>query len=144
MKALVTHILEAEDGTKGIIPKYMTSGAAAADVATPLPVDIPPHTVTKIPIYLSFDIPEGYCIKFYPRSSLMVKRNLMQPVSIIDSDYHGMCHVPVYNFGDKYVQLEAGERIAQIKLEQLANLPDDWDFENAERDQNGFGGTGRV
>lgn len=128
----------------GKIPIYKTKGAAAADVCTPFEITIPPHTTVVIPLWIGFEIPEGYCIKMYPRSSLLVKRGLMQPVSIIDSDFSGnKVHCPVHNLTNEPVVLEAGERIAQVMLEQVIDVPE-WVHENNERSSKGFGGSGRV
>lgn len=128
----------------GIMPVYKTKGAAAADLATPLEVYVPPHKTVNIDLYVGFDIPDGYCIKLYPRSSLLVKRGLMQPVSIIDQDFSGnKIHAPVHNLTDEEVVLEAGERICQAMLEPVIDCFD-WDHEKNERGAAGFGTTGAV
>lgn len=126
----------------GIRPVYKTRGAAAADIATPLEVRVPPHNTVNISLYIGFEIPVGYCVKLYPRSSLLVKRGLIQPVSIIDQDFSGnMIHAPVHNMTDSEVVLEAGERICQAMLEPVVDCSD-WDHEKNERGAAGFGTTG--
>lgn len=132
------------DDIKGIKPVYMTKGAAAADCATPLGVSIPPKTAIKIPLYIGFEIPEMYQIKMYPRSSLLIKKGLMQPVSIIDSDFSGnMVHCPIYNTTDEVVTLQPGERICQVQPERVIKFVSLVTLDN-ERDSKGFGGTGNV
>ena len=129
---------------KGIMPVYKTKGAAAADCAIPETVTVPPHKTVVIDLWIGFDIPKGYCIKMYPRSSLLVKRGLMQPVSIIDQDYSGQrVHAPGHNMTDESVVLEKGERICQIMLEPTYDVIS-WGHEKNERDPKGFGGSGRV
>lgn len=127
----------------GYTPIYKTLGAACADLAVPERVLIPPRTVVKIDLKISFEIPEGYKIIMYPRSSLLIKKSLMQPVSIIDSDYTGHVHVPLYNLSDDAVALEKGERVAQIECVPAYDCIA-WNHEISERDQNGFGGTGTI
>ena len=130
----------------------MTKGAACADMFLPADVTIPPmdiskslkDNIVKVPLDVSFDIPSGFKIVMYPRSSLLIKRGLIQPVSIIDEDYHGNVHAPLVNITNEPIELKAGERLVQIEL-QLA-MPKgicDWDTVESERDQNGFGGTGK-
>ena len=130
----------------------MTKGAACADMFLPADVTIPPMDISKslkdniikVPLDVSFDIPSGFKIVMYPRSSLLIKRGLIQPVSIIDEDYHGKVHAPLVNITNEPIELKAGERLVQIEL-QLA-MPKgicDWDTVESERDQNGFGGTGK-
>ena len=134
------------------MPRYMTKEAACADVYLPCDVTIPPlpkdfsgnplDHIVKIPLGISFDIPNGHEIIMYPRSSLLVKQGLLAPTSIIDSDYHGIVHAPVVNVTNKAIELHAGERIAQIECRQITRCSS-WPIEGSERDQNGFGGTGK-
>ena len=134
------------------MPCFMTKGAACADMFLPADVTIPPmnmsknlkDNIIKIPLDIAFDIPSGFKIVMYPRSSLLIKRGIIQPVSIIDEDYHGNVHAPLVNITNEPIELKAGERLVQIEL-QLA-MPKgicDWDTVESERDQNGFGGTGK-
>jgi len=127
---------------EGIRPVYKTAGAAAADLAVPTDVSIEPLTVVKIPLKIGFEIPKGYCIKLYPRSSLLIKKGLIQPVSIIDQDFSGNeVSAPVYNLNNHTVTLEKGERICQAMLEPVIDCID-WDHEKNERGSAGFGTTG--
>lgn len=119
--SLTVYQLHGDDGTTGILPKYMTEFAACADVALPKTIVIQPHSYMKIPTYLHFDIANGYKVVMYPRSSTLGK-GLIIPVSIIDSDYRGMVHVPVYNFTDNPVTIEAGERVSQIELQPATDV----------------------
>lgn len=128
--------------TKGILPVFQTIGAACADVASPDAYTIAPGEVVKIPLNISFSIPDGYMIRMYPRSSLLVKKQLLSPVSIIDSDYYGIVSVPLYNCSNEPRCIAAGERIAQIELCEASIRTGDWYEEKKVRDQKGFGGTG--
>ena len=129
-------------GNVGIPPAYQTAEAAAADVAVPMPVVIPPHKTIKVDLLLSFGIEEGYQIMMFPRSSLLVKKGIIQPVSIIDSDYTGHVHVPLHNLTNEPIYLDKGERVAQIQVMPVYNCTT-FNHLNKERDQNGFGGTGK-
>lgn len=125
-------------------PVYKTAGAACADVALPERVVIKPHNTEKINLQIAFEIPVGYCIKMYPRSSLLIKKNLMSPVSIIDSDFSGQkVHAVLHNLGSTDIILEAGERVAQIECVPVYDCAD-WEHECNKRDPNGFGGTGEI
>lgn len=129
---------------KGINPVYKTKGAACADVSIPVKVALPPHETTLIDLYVGFEIPEGYKIVMYPRSSLLVKRGIMQPVSIIDYDYSGQhVHVPLHNLTNNTIFLAAGERVAQIECVPMYDC-EDWQHDGIERAKvnGGFGSTG--
>ena len=126
-----------------MLPCFMTEGAACADVFLPIGLTIEPHQTIKVPLNIAFDLDPGTKVVMYPRSSLLVKRGLIQPVSIIDEDYHGNVHVPLHNLTDEPVHLERHERVAQIEVVKAREVSTDWNTDSQERDQNGFGGTGK-
>lgn len=129
---------------KGINPVYMTKGAACADVTIPEEVALLPGSCTLVDLWIGFEIPAGYKIVMYPRSSLLVKRGIMSPVSIIDNDYSGQhVHVPLYNLTSSTIFLKQGERVAQIECVPAYDS-EDWEHTNKERAKvnGGFGSTG--
>lgn len=128
-------------GPNGKVPVYKTKQAACADVYLPEDVTIEPGKVACPGLQLGFEIPAGNKIVMYPRSSLLVKFGIIQPTSIIDADYSGMeIHAPLFNATDKPVTLKAGDRVAQIELQEYTRVLD-WNFESNER-TGGFGSTG--
>ena len=128
-------------GPNGKVPVYKTKQAACADVYLPEDVTIEPGKVACPGLQLGFEIPAGNKIVMYPRSSLLVKFGIIQPTSIIDADYSGMeVHAPLYNTTDKPVTLKAGDRVAQIELQEYTRVFD-WKFESNER-TGGLGSTG--
>ena len=128
-------------GPNGKVPVYKTKQAACADVYLPEDVTIEPGKVACPGLQLGFDIPAGYKIIMYPRSSLLVKFGIVQPTSIIDADYSGMeVYAPLHNTTNKPVTLKAGDRVAQIELQPYTRVLD-WKFESNER-TGGFGSTG--
>lgn len=124
-------------------PCYMTEHAACADLFLPADVTIEPHETAKVPLGIAFDMPRGTHLKFYPRSSLLVNMGLISPVSVIDCDYKGEVHAVLHNVSDRPVELLKGERVLQAEIIDETYYGCDWDHVNQERDQNGFGGTGR-
>ena len=128
-------------GPNGKVPVYKTKQAACADVYLPEDVTIEPGKVACPGLQLGFEIPAGSKIVMYPRSSLLIKFGIIQPTSIIDADYSGMeIHAPLYNATDKPVTLKAGDRVAQVELQEYSRVLD-WNFESNER-TGGFGSTG--
>lgn len=129
-------------GKYGIKPVYKTKEAACADVALPERLVMKPGEIKMISLQIGFEIQNGYKIIMYPRSSLMIKYGLVQPTSIIDSDYSGMeVHVPLYNTSNRRVELPAGTRVAQIECVPVYDCSD-WPHESTER-TGGFGSTGK-
>jgi len=56
-----------------------------------------------------------------PRSSLVVKHRLTTNAAVIASDYRGEVMVVLANLGDQPYQVEKGDRIAQLIIEQIDN-----------------------
>lgn len=129
----------------GIMPVYKTKKAACADLAVPEKVVIPPHKSVMVGLKVGFEIPDGMKIVMYPRSSLLVKRGLFQPTSIIEPDYNGQeVHAPLFNGTDEEVVIEAGDRVCQIECVPRYDCRS-WDHDEVERDtvNGGFGSTGK-
>lgn len=74
-----------------VIPTYATDGSAGFDLYAVEDVIIAPGETKKVPLGLSFELPEGYCLLILPRSGLSYKTKLRQPnsVGVIDADYRG-------------------------------------------------------
>ena len=129
-------------GEHGIKPEYQTREAACADVALPERLVLKAGEIKMVGLQIGFEIPNGFKIVMYPRSSLMIKYGLIQPTSIIDSDYSNMeVHVPLYNTSNKRVELPAGTRVAQIECVPVCDCTD-WLHKSNER-TGGVGSTGK-
>lgn len=129
----------------GIMPDYKTKKAACADCAVPVDVVLEPGKCTLVGLKLAFEIPDDMKIVMYPRSSLLVKRGIMQPTSIIEPDYNGQeVHAPLFNTTSEPILIKAGERVCQIECVPRYDCKS-WDHDDVERDtQNGgFGSTGK-
>lgn len=109
---------------------------------TILPHDEPVLVSTGI----AMDIPPGYCVKLYGRSS-MHKRGMIVQTGIIDSDYsNGEIKIQAVNFCHALpILLKAGERIAQFMVERLepTEVEQVEKTRETERGGQGFGSTGR-
>src|SRR3989338_5637190 len=131
------------------LPEYHTVGAAGFDIYARVSTIIPVRGLIKIPSNLIVATPPGYMLLLSGRSSLAWKKGLIlaNGVGIIDSDYAGPNDeilISVYNFSEKEVLIERGERIVQgifIKVEQAA-----WNEveQMQEPDRGGFGSTGGI
>lgn len=102
---------------------------------------------------LAFEIPDGYQMHVYNRSSNPVKRGLIlsNSVGIIDSDYRGELGVlfhslPIMADGiltDRPVEIHAGDKIAQFKLVRInpEELTESATLSETSRASGGFGST---
>lgn len=103
------------------LPVRQTTGSAGYDIASLEHTTIKPGELKLVKTGLKVMIPSDEVLLVYARSSLGLKKTLMMSngVGVIDSDYYnnvkneGHILVPLYNFGNKISEIEAGERIAQ-------------------------------
>jgi dUTP pyrophosphatase len=128
-------------------PRYGTADAACFDIAAYIPymasvkaytktneqvemlavanaeetesyIEIPSEWRVLVPTGLILDIPQGHCVKIYPRSGLSTKQgiNLINSVGIVDADYVDPVYIPVYNNSQNKIKIKNGDRIAQGEL----------------------------
>ncbi|NMF00024.1 dUTP diphosphatase [Aneurinibacillus aneurinilyticus] len=85
-----------------VIPRYATEGAAGFDLVAVEDVIIAPGETKKVPLGLSFEIPEGYVMYVCMRSGIALKTKLRQPngIGVIDSDYRGEVAMMFDNIND--------------------------------------------
>lgn len=107
-----------KDGAE--LPVIKTEGSVGADLVCPEDVSIPPfHMVehgTLVPLGFSLDIPKGYCVYIYPRSSTGLKTPLMisNSVGVIDTDYKGELGLILTNLSRKTIKVAKGTALAQM------------------------------
>ena len=111
-------------------------------------VQINPTERMLVPTGLIFDIPKGYSVRLYPRSSLALKNGLTlaNNVGIIDSDYVQPVYMMIYNISGNQQYVKDGERIcqAELVLEQSSILMEVHEQPERKTDRDGgFGSTGK-
>ncbi len=130
------------------IPQYATSGSSGLDLFACLDkkLIINPKEVTLIPTGIALEIPEGYEGQIRPRSGLSLKKRLLIPNSpgTIDSDYRGEIKIIIFNWGDEPVEIEHGQRIAQLVFQKVckAYFEEVEELSPTNRNTGGFGHTG--
>jgi dUTP pyrophosphatase len=100
------------------LPIYHTAGSVGCDLYARITTKISPKTVAKIPANVIIQTPPGFMFMIASRGSTPLKKGLMPPhgVGIGDQDFYGPddeYQILVYNFTDKEVIVEKGERLAQ-------------------------------
>ena len=136
------------------LPQYQTQLAAGADIRLclePLLRDsllkIQPWERVALPTGLAFEIPIGFEIQVRPRSGLSLKTGLMllNSPGTIDADYRGELKVLMINNSPHIVELNHGDRIAQLVLMPvwIADFKIvEHELSPTERGERGFGSTG--
>lgn len=132
------------------LPDYATSGAAGLDLIAALPegekLTLAPLARAAVPTGLCLALPEGLEAQVRPRSGLALKQGLtvLNAPGTVDADYRGEVKVLLVNLGDSPVQLERGQRIAQLIVAPVTRiqLVRTGNLEETTRGSGGFGSTG--
>lgn len=129
-------------------PEYATEGAAGMDLKARLDASkvLLPRQRMLIPTGVFIELPEGYEAQIRARSGLASKHGItiVSGVGTIDSDYRGELHVPLINQSDLVMQIEDGDRIAQMVITEYTKIEPQLVYELSEtaRGNKGFGHTG--
>jgi dUTP pyrophosphatase len=135
--------------SKNELPSYMTEGSAGMDLRANLTKDvvINPLERKSIPTGIFIELPDGYEAQIRPRSGMAVNSGLtvINTPGTVDSDYRGEIIVCIVNLSEDICAIRNGNRIAQMiiaKYEKV-NLLQVEELSNTERNEGGFGHTGK-
>lgn len=130
------------------LPKYMTLGAAGADLHADIPttLSIAPGERALVATGLALALPSGIEAQIRPRSGLAYRHGItvLNSPGTIDSDYRGELKVLLINHGQEAFTLKRGDRIAQLVLATViqAQFVTVESLPETERGEGGYGHTG--
>jgi dUTP pyrophosphatase len=129
------------------LPGYGTPEAAGFDLAASHDIVVQPGQIALIRTGLVIEVPTGYFLGIFARSSTPLKRGLLvaNGVGVVDPDYSGPndeIKIQVLNFTHTEVHVQRGDRLAQGIV--LAAPRVTWDEVGQIREvtRGGFGATG--
>jgi dUTP diphosphatase len=129
------------------LPAYGTGESAGFDLAAAHDLTIAPRQIALVRTGLVIEVPSGYFLGIFARSSTPLKRGLLvaNGVGVIDPDYSGPndeVMIQVLNITDHDVRIARGDRLAQGIVLPAPRVT--WDEVNEIRDvtRGGFGATG--
>lgn len=130
-----------------VLPSYGSDYAAGADLYACNAVTVEPGATEFVQTGLALEVPAGYAGLVYARSGLACKKGLApaNKVGVIDADYRGEIMVALYNHSSKAVEIEPGERVAQLVITPYltAVFEETEELSDTVRGEGGFGSTGR-
>ncbi len=94
---------------------------------------------------IAIEVPGGYDVQIRPRSGLSAK-GVGITFGTIDSDYRGEVLITMYLFNPNATfEIKHGDRIAQMVVSKMANLPlvEVDELSSTERGSGGHGSTGK-
>ena len=135
--------------SRHILPAYETLASAGMDLRAHLdaPVKIAPLQRVMIPTGLFIELPIGSEAQVRPRSGLAWKMGVtvLNSPGTIDADYRGEIKVLLVNLSQDIVEINDGERIAQMVIAKHERV--EWqhaeELQETERGAGGFGSTGK-
>jgi dUTP pyrophosphatase len=129
------------------MPERSHPGDAGLDLRSAVDVVLAPGERATIPTGIALAIPEGYAGFVQPRSGAASKQGLgiVNSPGLIDAGYRGEVRVIAINLDATPIEIERGDKIAQLVLlavpeigvREVAELP------SSARGERGFGSTGR-
>ena len=129
------------------LPGYGTKDSAGFDLAAAQDVVVAPRQITLVRTGLVIEVPTGYFLAIFARSSTPLKRGLIvaNGVGVIDPDYSGPndeVMIQVMNVSDSEVKVSRGDRLAQGIVLPAPRVV--WEEVNELREmtRGGFGSTG--
>jgi dUTP pyrophosphatase len=131
-----------------IAPRYMSEHAAGMDLhaAVAEPMAIEPGAIARIGTGLALAIEPGFEGQVRPRSGLARDHGVTvaNAPGTIDADYRGEVVVLLVNLGHQRVQIQPGDRIAQLVIAPVARATLDVvdELPATARGEGGFGSTG--
>ncbi|WP_026835594.1 dUTP diphosphatase [Eubacterium xylanophilum] len=132
------------------VPTYGTEFAAGADLYACMDeaIVIKSGETAFVHTGIAMAIPVGVVGLIYARSGLACKKGLApaNKVGVIDSDYRGEIMVALHNHSGVDIEVEPGERVAQMVMAPyyVADYTEVDELEDTERGAGGFGSTGKC
>lgn len=131
------------------LPEYATALSAGLDLKANItePVTLKPLERVLVPTGLFIALPEGSEAQVRPRSGLAAKHGItvLNSPGTIDADYRGEIKVILVNLSSEPFVINPGERIAQMVVSRFERAQ--WvavqELDSTEREEGGFGSTGR-
>lgn len=128
------------------LPDYAHPGDAGLDLAAAHAVRLEPGGRAAVATGLAIAVPDGWVGLVHPRSGLARRHGVTvaNAPGTIDSGYRGELQVLLVNLGEAAVDIEPGDRIAQLLLQRVgrARVIEVTDLDDTARGVGGFGSTG--
>jgi dUTP pyrophosphatase len=128
------------------VPRYARDGDAGLDLHAAESCALRPGERRAVRTGLALAIPRGFAGFVLPRSGLALRRGMtvLNAPGLIDAGYRGELQVLLVNHGDAVVEVERGDRIAQLVIQRVeaVELVEMEELPESERGAGGFGSTG--
>lgn len=129
-----------------VVPAYAHAGDAGLDLVAVESVKMAPGERHAVATGWAVAVPNGWVGLVHPRSGLALRQGLTvaNAPGTIDAGYRGELKVILVNLGAEAVTVEAGDRVAQLLLQEVgqAVVEEVDELDDTTRGEGGFGSTG--
>ena len=130
-------------------PAYATEASAGMDLRANItePIVLKPLERVLVPTGIFIELPVGYEAQVRPRSGLATKHGItvINSPGTVDADYRGELKTSLVNLSNEPLEIDPGERIAQMVVARHERV--EWDdvevLSETERGAGGWGSTGK-
>lgn len=128
-----------------ILPTRGSSYSAGYDLYASKSIVIAARSRGIVDTDIAIALPQSTYGRVAPRSGLAVKSGIDVGAGVIDEDYRGHVMVLLFNHSDAEFVVNAGDRIAQLIIEQIVTPPvqEVTELTDTTRGTGGFGSTGK-
>tara|TARA_R110000868_G_scaffold190955_1_gene435086 strand:- start:86 stop:511 length:426 start_codon:yes stop_codon:yes gene_type:complete len=126
------------------LPQKAHSGDLGYDLFASKTQDIFPDETKIISTDICIELPEGYGAVIKDRSSVSTKKSLFTVAGVIDNGYIGPIGVAFHNASSEVVEINIGDKIAQLVLIPTVNFSVEEVEEVFSSDKRGTGGFGST
>jgi len=107
-------------------------------------VTLLPHEARNIPTGVAFEIPEGYVLLVWDKSSIGAK-GIKTLGGVIDAGYRGEAFITLHNLRDEPYTFEAGHKLAQFLIQkvELWEVEEVHELSETKRGAGALGSTGK-
>jgi dUTP pyrophosphatase len=128
------------------VPAHAHPGDGGVDLYARESATLHPGERAIVPTGVAVAIPEGFAALVTPRSGLAARSGLgvVNSPGLVDSGYRGEIKAILVNLGSETIQIERGERIAQMVVVPVSTQEFDIvdELPESSRGAGGFGSTG--
>lgn len=129
---------------KSKVPTKTNIHDAGFDLYSIIDTVIAPKQRKTVRTGISLEMPEHFAGLIWPRSGLSVKQGIDVLAGVVDSGYRGEIMVCLYNTSDDSVNIQTGDRIAQIIFQEVPRVIMEVheSLGSSQRGDKGFGSSG--
>lgn len=130
--------------SEAVLPTYAHPGDAGLDIRAALAAQIPSGERVAIPTGLAFELPPGTVGLVWDKSGRALKDGLKTMAGVVDEGFRGEFLVVLTNLSDQPVNIEIGDKIAQLLIQPIiqVEIQEVEEVGESSRGAGGFGSTG--